>query len=350
MIAGAAVIGYYVHHHGDGHASRFRAIAAASEHRIVPISERCDLDDGLVLPSDVPAHGVTDPTAGGALHWAPLDPSSAAPRLRILLDWLDRVRPVGVVVDVSVEIALACRLAGFRTIYVRQHGARGDRPHRAAYAAATGLLAPYPPALEAERCADVLRKTRHVGFVHPAARVPSVPRDGFGGGVHARPTSADAVVLWGRGGGHLSSSFVDAIADAIDGSVYCAGREIWGAADRPQHPNVVELGWVADVAALLHERPVVVSSAGRGCVAAAARFRCPLVVVPLERPFDEQHDHAAALARAGVAVLAPPTACPTRWRDAVVAARAAAATWERLSPDDDGAHAAAAAISEWLLA
>ncbi len=347
MTSRRAVIGYYVHHHGAGHAARFRAIAAASEQRLVPISERNDLG-GLVLPSDVPAAEPADPTAGGALHWAPLDPSTATPRVKHLVDWLDRVRPAGVVVDVSVEIALACRLAGVATVYVRLHGPRRDGAHRMAYSSATGLLAPYPAELETDRAPEVIDKTRYVGFIHPVDAGPSTSDDPGHGVDITIPTARDAVVLWGRGGGHLRGGVVDAVAGAIDGTVYCAGSEIFEPGDGPSAWNVVELGWVPDTALLLTGRPLVVSSAGSSCVAAAARARCPLVVVAVPRPFEEQHDHAAALAAAGVAVCAPTTADPAVWRRAVVASRTAASSWDRLRPHLDGAPAAAAAIADWL--
>src|SRR5690606_8900528 len=143
-----------------------------------------------------------DPTAGGALHWAPLDPVTATPRMMRLVDWLDRTRPAGVVVDVSVEAAVACRLAGFATVVVRLHGTRRDPAHRLAYASATGLLAPYPPELETDPTAEVLAKTRHVGFVHPLAATSPTdsPALGCADSDLVLPTGRDVVVLWGGGG------------------------------------------------------------------------------------------------------------------------------------------------------
>jgi hypothetical protein len=347
-MASTEPIGYYVHHHGDGHATRYRAIAAASERRLVPITERTDVDDAVHLPSDVPTDGCVDARAGGALHWAPLHAPTATPRLRVLVEWLDRARPAGVVVDVSVEVALACRLAGVPTIYVRLHGNRTDPAHHMAFASATGLLAPYPSMLESEVDPTVIRKTHHTGFIHPIGVGSGAASPVRPGARACRPSSADAVVLWGGGGGLVRGAMIDALARAIDGNVYCAGRTIWAPDDRPSAQNVIELGWIADTARLLEQRPVVVSSGGNNCVTAAARMQCPLVVVALPRPFDEQVAHAAGLARAGVAVRAPTTDDTAAWHVAVATARQAARSWDRLQPSVDGAPAAAAAIDRWF--
>lgn len=67
--------------------------------------------------------------------------------------------------------------------------------------------------------------------------------------------------------------------------MFLAGK---GFADSSDLGNVVALGWVEDIDDLLAGRPVVIASAGNNTVAAAARFGCPLVVVPQPRPFDEQ--------------------------------------------------------------
>ncbi len=53
-------------------------------------------------------------------------------------------RPSLVVVDVSVEVTLLVRLLGVPVVVVAMQGDRDDRPHVAAYDAATALLAPWP--------------------------------------------------------------------------------------------------------------------------------------------------------------------------------------------------------------
>ena len=83
-----------------------------------------------------------DPTAGGAVHWAPLHHPGLRRRMATVAAWIDEVRPRLMVVDVSVEVALLARLMG---IPVVRHGLAGDRSdaaHRLAYQAADGRAGP----------------------------------------------------------------------------------------------------------------------------------------------------------------------------------------------------------------
>lgn len=334
-------VGYYVHHHGVGHLARFRAIDAASAVDLVAISE-LPIAAGVRLPSDVPWMEAVDPTAGGALHWAPLASCTATPRLKVLVDWLDAVRPSAMVIDVSVEAAIACRLAGVPTVVVRQLGDRTDVAHRLAYASARRLLAPYPAAFESSTDAEVLAKTDHVGFIAP---LPAAAEVAAAVGDPAVDVGADdAVVLWGAGGGQLGGGAVDAIAANVDGTVYCAGRQIWPDADPPTAANVVALGWVASPGSLLTARPLVVGSAGNNAVALVAAARCPFVAVPQPRPFDEQSHLADGLVAAGVAARGPDRPDEAAWGEAMATARRRADRWSVLSGGAGGAARAASVI------
>ena len=80
------VIGYYVHHQGDGHVTRAAAIAAQlgvarDRAQLAPAAGRTGRGRGSSWPATTSAPAPTrDPTAGGALHWAPRRPRGAARR------------------------------------------------------------------------------------------------------------------------------------------------------------------------------------------------------------------------------------------------------------------------------
>ena len=340
-------VGYYVHHHGVGHRHRFQAIAAASpDIDFVPISE-LEIDDGVLLPSDVPDSAPTDPTAGGQLHWAPLDAHTATPRLKTIVDWIASARPSGVVVDVSVEMVLACRLAGVPTVVVRQHGDRIDPAHALAFGCAARLMAPFPSEFETSADPRLIAKTEHVGFIappHPTDTTDTTDTDS------PSPCAGpdDVVVLWGRGGGRLSGATLDAIAAATPGRVFCAGVGIWTPDDPPTSPDVVDLGWVDDPRTLLREGPLVVGSCGNNNVALVASAECPFVAVPQDRPFDEQLRLAEAMEATGVAVLAPGSDDAGEWHDAISTARRRSGRWSRLETPFDGAATAGDVIRRWL--
>jgi predicted glycosyltransferase len=333
-------VGYYVHHVGVGHERRFRAIAAAADDiDVVPISE-LPFDGGVLLPSDVPDVPPDDPTAGGQLHWAPLHATTATRRLKTIVDWLESAKPSGVVVDVSVEMVLACRLAGVRTIAVRQHGDRTDAAHRLAFGSAVRLLAPFPAEFETSTDPVTVGKTDHVGFIQPL---------GLTADASPSPVTAeDVVVLWGRGGGHIPGRRLDAIASVVPGRVFCVGVDIWAANDAPRSEKVVELGWVEDPRGLLLANPLVVGSCGNNSVALVASSECPFVALPQERPFDEQVQLAEALEAVGVAAVAPECDDPPAWRDVIARAECRSKRWARLDAPIDGATAAADVIRRWL--
>lgn len=329
-------VAYYVHHHGVGHLTRYRAISAASSDRLHAVTELgTDLGpSGLQLPPDCPPGNDTrDPTAHGVLHWAPLAPDALAPRLARLASWVEERGPRGAVIDVSVEATLAFRLAGLPTIAVRQHGERADDAHRLGHRIAERLIAPWPEALEdPDTPSWIVDKTDHVGFI---AQRPSVD---------AEPPSAnlagpdDIVVLWGAGGGPFPADSLAALARVAGrGTVHLVGHFFEGL-DVPR--RVCNHGWLDDIDALLRERPVVVASAGNNAVAAAATRGCPLVVVPQARPFDEQAAHARRLDELGAAVVVEDT--DVDWSHAVTNARVRAERLGELAAGDGAVRAAAA--------
>lgn len=337
-----ATIGYYVHHQGRGHLHRWRAIRSEIDgHELVALSELPT--DGVVLSSDVPPD-IVDAEAGGALHWAPLDGRTGARRVGEVVDWIRRAEPVGAVVDVSVEMTLLMRLCGVPTVVVRQHGRRTDAAHVAAYRSAAWLLAPFPRVLEHPSTPSwIRRKTTYAGFISGVAR-GSTERDDV-----VVPDAEDVVVLWGRGGGRLSSEAFDAlVAAARPGRVWCLG-EVAAAAATSEPERVVDVGWSDDVAGYLRAGPVVVAAAGNNAVADAATNGCGLVAVAQRRPFGEQAMHVESLVAAEVASTVGDTAGEAAWSVALDEARRTRPALACLARSNDGARTAASAIVEVLV-
>lgn len=198
--------------------------------------------------------------------------------------WLDLTRPAALVVDVSVEVALLARLHGVPVVVVAQPGRRGDPAHRLGYHIASRIVAPWPEAvggLWGATAAD-LDRTSFVGAIGRFA-----PVTGTGA-----PAPRRVVVVNGTGGSGVSP--VDVIA---------ARRATpdweWIQLDR-RHGT-----WVDDPWPLLCSATVVVSHAGQNLVAEIAAARRPAVLLPQDRPFDEQRVMASALQDAGLPVRVP---------------------------------------------
>src|SRR5215831_1764252 len=148
-----AVIGWYLHHQGFGHAVRFMAVAErmrgfAPDVKFVGVgSVRPSQWDGdwLDLPrDDDPPPMNADETAGGALHWAPLMHSGMRSRSVITAQWLLDSNCQVFVSDVSIEMLALARLCSVPTVAVAMRGRREDRPHTLGYDIAQKLLAPWP--------------------------------------------------------------------------------------------------------------------------------------------------------------------------------------------------------------
>ncbi len=279
------MIGYYVHHHGDGHLTRAAAIARALEGEPVTGLSSRPRPDGwpgewvqLARDDELPH---TDQTAGGALHWAPVDHAGLRERMAQIAAWVATHAPRLLVVDVSVEVTVLARAMGVRTIVMGLPGVRDDAAHQLGYRLADAIIAPWPA------WADVLgggerwrAKTRAVGAISRfAERVREEPDGG-----------RNVLVLSGRGGTELTLDQLAAAQAETPGWT-------WTVLGPPG------TRWVVDPWPLLCAAGVVVTHAGQNAIADVATARRPAVVIPQPRPHDEQATTARALGEAGLAIV-----------------------------------------------
>lgn len=89
------MIGYYIHHHGFGHLARAMSIAARLRRPMTALSS-LDIPAPhpfaavVNLPRDDQADSVVEPTAHGALHWAPHHDKGFRARMDALARWVPR--------------------------------------------------------------------------------------------------------------------------------------------------------------------------------------------------------------------------------------------------------------------
>lgn len=290
-------IGFYVHHHGAGHASRTRAVidrlsVPATVLTSAPLSGDTFYGTDVVrLPLDT-GKPETDADVGipPQLHYAPVGVAGLRDRIALIARFLAEAEPALLVVDVSVEVAQLARIAGVPTVVVRQNGVRWDPPHLAAYLGSAGLLAPFGPELEEPDVPDRVRQ-----------------RTFYAGGLSRRPTSAPdraamrralgwtdderaVLVLLGAGGGGPHQDDIDAAAEATP-------TDRWFVVGDPGRVGSLAAGagWVDDPRPFLEAADVVVGSGGHNTVMEVAAAARPFVCVPQDRPFDEQRRKAARL-------------------------------------------------------
>lgn len=331
-------IGYYVHHHGDGHRQRAIAIGRALAGGVTLIGTGLegrgsglpvlDLPDDRLDASFSGSDGTERPSA---LHYAPFDHEGIRQRTACLTQWIACERPQLLIVDVSVEIAMLARLASVPTLYVRLSGKRLDPPHLDAFQGANALLAPFDEALDDEQIPDWIRaKTFYApGIVSRSVSAQEVEQD-------------VVLVVLGRGGGVSDGERWAAAARAVPDRRW----RILGPCTAPSSspPNLTLSGWVDDASALIARAGVVVGGAGDGVVSAVLASGRPFLCLPEPRPFDEQISKARRLGALGAATISLdwPSLCD--WPHLLKDAANITSACTGLSTQSDGS----ARVAQWL--
>jgi hypothetical protein len=318
------VVGWYAHHLGAGHVARARVVASRMAAEVTILSSATRPDDWpaerwVDLPRDDAASGL-DHTAGGVLHWAPLQHSGFGDRMRAIAAWVAEHRPEVFVTDVSVEVALLVRLLGVPVVTFVKPGDRSDRQHQLAYDSATALIATWP------RAASIVggwqsrwdAKTTWVGsFSRFDERVTTPP-----------PQGRRVALVWGAGGTDVTEEQIEAARRATSDWSWTVCRDVG--------PDAL---WQS-----LQDADVVVGHAGQNVVSEVAAARRGSVIIAQRRPHDEQHFTVRGLEAAGVGHGLPDWPEPEAWPSLLEsAARIDVDRWRRWT-DGTGASRCAALI------
>ncbi|RYE32400.1 MAG: glycosyltransferase [Hyphomicrobiales bacterium] len=314
------MIGYYVHHHGDGHRQRALAIArAAPPGTFTLIGTGLDGRTGdvacLDLPDDrLPGAASFDARdeAGDrpdALHYAPCHHDGVRRRVSQLTDWIAQIRPSLMVIDVSVEIAMLARLAATPTVYVRLGGLRDDAAHRDAFRGAKALLAPF------HRDIDDLETDEWV-----RARTRFCPGLATAGPDRPERRPDTVLVVNGLGGARGNGQDLAAAARATPALNWRVIGPVSPPASIPG--NLALLGWVENAEAEIAAASLVVGAAGDGVVNTVIATQRPFICLPQPRPFGEQTSKARQLAALEAAIVLDHWPDAADWPDLIAAAQA----------------------------
>lgn len=275
------MIGYYVHHHGHGHRHRAIAIADQLSIPVVGLSSTARpagwTGPWLELPSDANGPHPKDERASGRLHWVPEHDAGLVERMALISDWLRRERPALVVVDVSVEVALLCRLHGIPVITMVLPGDRSDPAHRLVHDIARRVLGAWPA--HAEGMISGLDEANDVTRVGAMSRFDRRDRP-----TRVATRGRSAALLLGGGGSRVD-------ADAVDRMRASAPDWDWTILGGPGE------AWTDDPWPVLCAADVAVTHAGQNALAEVAAARTPAIVFAEDRPYDEQQATVASLRR-----------------------------------------------------
>lgn len=297
------MIGMYAHHSGSGHLHRVRAIREHLTDTAEILSSAPGAD--VPLPLDVGEPPV-DPEAGGTLHWAPTNVEGLTTRMAAVAEWIDRNRPSVFYVDVSVEIAAFVRLMGVPVVTLAMPGLRDDPAHQLGYGLAIAIIAAWPDWVPLpEHLRAHAERVHAVGGISRLTPTPGVER------------TDETVILRGAGGDDF------------------AGR---------QWPRALILGGenhVDDPTPYLERAGLVIAAAGQNSVADLAATGAPAILLPQDRPFDEQHATVRVLREAGIAVVPESFPEPADWAELSALARSRASNWSQWQTQGSAQRAAA---------
>ena len=323
---GGRPVGFYVHHHGSGHATRCKQLAAAlptgapyrffgsdATHFPTPWRQHFTL-----LPPDVdPSTGPhrrdpsTDLLADEVLHYAPTDMPGLSQRMATIAEWIAEEQPAYFVVDLSVEIALFVRLCGCPVHLVRLHGRRTDLAHTAAFGLANSTLAPFAPCMEdAHTPAWLRQKTRYLGTFsryddrnEPRPQVRSTL--GYG------PDRPLVTVVNGSGGDDRDATYWGEVARRHPDHDWLLVGKLRNEEEPPSNLRIT--GYVADTYPYLRAADYIIGSGGTNTMSEVAAVRGRFISLPEPRPFEEQHCKMQALANLGLTVMLTERPEPQDW-------------------------------------
>ncbi len=328
-------LGYYAHHHGSGHCRQIDKLAALlsietrkqltvftslspDSYTFTSINEeqviRLEAEDELV--EDVLIGRAGEHWQPASLHYSPVGNRDIKRRSHQILDTIYHRHIDLMVIDVSVEVAMLCRTASIPYLYVRLPGIRDDAPHCNAFAGALALLAPYPRDLEFAMTPDwVVKKTIYLDFISTKQRKQQAYHDFI---KELMPLTADQkalsliledkdknqnipliiTVLKGYGGHRSIDTKLPELRSLMPNAFIISLGPIDD--DKRHYVNIATQ--VEDVTAFIQHSDYLLMACGLNAVAQAYHYATPLVVLPDERPHQEQEVMAQALITQGRAV------------------------------------------------
>ena len=321
-------IGYYAHHHGSGHCRQADKLAALLpphlQHQLIVFTSFPDdryhfttikeaqivrLSNEDELAEDVLVGRAGQYWQPSSLHYSPVGNKDIRMRSWQLLDTIKQRQIDLMIIDVSVEVAMLCRVASVPYLYVRLPGERDDMPHIGAFTGALGILAPYPKALEAAATPNWVRqKTLYLDFLASKAFNSLSPAEFLSYLASLAPSNVPffdksaqpliVTVIKGYGGHKAIDDKLATLRDALPSAFIISLGPI---DDYPR--QFVDIATeVEEVTPFIVHSDLLVMAPGLNSIAQVYQWQTPVVVLPDERPHREQEVMAEALITQGRAL------------------------------------------------
>jgi len=311
------LIVYYVHHHGSGHIAQFYSFAphllqkfrihviAAAKHVVSQI-EAMALEH--VTTSLMPSKWSATTSEGfvhtfsRAFEGVPYRQEPAI-RSRWLAELFINEKPALFLSDGSIELSIMARSMGVRTVFVHLHGHFKQDPTQVfAHEVSDALIAPYPVEME-DKTYPYKDKTFYTGYFSKYQ-------------LNDRAVATDERVSILLGYDNASREVLSRITENASYSFSVIGNKM----PVIERENVRAYGRVDDIKKYITGE-VVITAAGTNSIAELLTLGKKLILLPEDRPYDEQLHTAELLAQHEYAVLARADMTSEQWHDAIEHAR-----------------------------
>ena len=288
---------FYVHHHGAGHITRaellinklqnsYNVVVLYGDLKVkMALNKVCKRGVFEKLPSKWVGRSSVQRNYNAAFEG--IEYSEAPLERSITFNLLaQQYKPVLFISDVSAELTIMARSIGIPVLMQRHSGdISGDPTQVFAYECATKLYAPYPKQLETPHY-GYFNKTHYLGFISKYTGSESASKTGFGNHITLLITDAQRAALIAR----VLTNYTDHVE-----VIGCHGEPIKG---------VTYKGMVANINQAI-TASVVVTSGGNNAVSQLLALGKKLIVIPENRPYQEQDEKARMLAKNNLAVHLP---------------------------------------------
>ena len=302
---------YFVHAHGNGHRATFnllypalsnffKVIALTTNHEITEyLLEKYDVDV-LELPPKYPAgYEVPVHTFSKPFEVTPYAIEPAG-RAKALAEAIEHYRPKAFYCDGVPELAIMVRGMGVPVVLVHLPGNFMTDPTQVfAHELADHIVAHFPASLEQANY-PFAPKTYYSGYMSQYA--------GRGLKRSIRSATNDVTILLGYD--NYDVSVLKTITNDQNTQFTIIGNKLAYALGK----NCRLLGPVKDVSdAIVGD--VVISAAGQNTIAELVSLHKRIVLLPEQRPYDEQVVHATLLANQHITLLAEESFSAEQWQD-----------------------------------
>jgi len=295
------MLGYYAHHHGNGHSNYAQIFARIfNQKAVIFTSSNFKFDQKLKIEK----LATEDPDGTGTsqkhiappayLHYSPVGQNSIQHRSAQLLNRVIREEIKLLIIDVSAEIAALARAASIPYAYVRLPGERNDPAHLQAFQGAVFLLAYFPESFESPNTPTwVKEKTIYLGFFN---RFSTTEVKKFSS---AHKHVQNVTVLSGKGGNEQLLSCLPKIQKRFSYSEI----NIYGAEEFPKkNGNINYRNATSNIRDALQKADLVVANCGLNLTSEILETGKPFLSIPEVRPFGEQEYMHAFLRKNKLAI------------------------------------------------